>query len=110
MTRKILCRLALALVLLTAIVGGVAAQAIDTRCMESGGYALCTEPVAVASPPGAAVDGDMWTYNLCDMDASFPWREAAWCTARGDAATRFSSRALSVLRFNSNRSSPALAS
>ena len=59
------------------------AQTVDTRCIADGGIALCTEPVAVPSPPGAAVDSEMWTYNVCDLDASFPWRETAWCTARG---------------------------
>ena len=83
MTRNIACRFALSLGLLGVIVCSASAQSIDTRCVENGGLALCTEPVFVASPPNAAVDSDMWTYNLCDMDGSFPWREAAWCTARG---------------------------
>ncbi|MEO8306260.1 MAG: RHS repeat-associated core domain-containing protein [Betaproteobacteria bacterium] len=83
MTTNIVCRWALSLGLLCGIAFGAAAESIDTRCLENGGLALCTEPVVVASTPTAPVDSDMWTYNLCDMDGSFPWREAAWCTARG---------------------------
>ncbi len=65
------------------LAGAAGAQPVDTRCLADGGDALCTEPVAVASPPDAPVDGDMWLYNVCDVSASFPMREAAWCTARG---------------------------
>jgi len=83
MTATILCRWALALILMAAIAGSVAAQAIDTRCMENGGSALCTEPVLVPAASTAAVDAQMWTYNACDMDGPFAWRSNVWCQVRG---------------------------
>ena len=41
------------------------------RCVADGGIALCTEPTHVADPPGAPVDADMWTYNVCDIAGAF---------------------------------------
>ncbi len=54
------------------------AQTVDLRCVADGGIALCTAPMHVADPRGAAVDADLWTYGVCDMAGTFPWREAAW--------------------------------
>ena len=51
---------------------------VDTRCLEAGGQALCTEPTNVPLAAPALIDKDMWTYGLCDLDGPFPWRAAAW--------------------------------
>ncbi len=59
------------------------AQPIDTRCLADGGIALCTAPMIVPPSVGAAVDGDMWKYGVCDLDDPNRYRQAAWCTARG---------------------------
>ena len=59
------------------------AQSIDTRCIADGGVALCTAPINIPDPPGAPVDTEMWTYNVCDFDGSFAWRNAAWTTVIG---------------------------
>ena len=60
------------------------AQALDIRCVADGGIALCTEPTIVAQPATAAVDADMWTYNVCDFDGAFASRSAAWNTVLGN--------------------------
>jgi hypothetical protein len=82
MTPQALYRWLIALLIGIGVASAAGAQPIDTRCLADGGDALCTEPVAVASPPDAAVDAEMWTYNVCDVQASFPVREAAWHGAR----------------------------
>ena len=58
------------------------AQTVDLRCVADGGIALCTEPTHVADPPGAPVDSEMWTYNVCDLAGTFAWRESAWTKVR----------------------------
>ncbi len=83
MTTRTGSLLALSLLLLVAPWVGAGAQTIDTRCLADGGVALCTEPTDVADPASAPVDADMWTYKVCDFDATFAWREAAWTNVLG---------------------------
>ena len=66
-----------------ALCAAAGAQTLDTRCVADGGIALCTEPTIVADPATAAVDADMWTYNVCDFDGAFAYRSAAWNTVLG---------------------------
>jgi hypothetical protein len=51
--------------------------------MQAGGDAFCRDPVPLPLTPTSAVDSDMWTYGVCDLDAPFAWRSEAWCKARG---------------------------
>lgn len=76
----LLCALPLCALPLCGVAG---AQPIDTRCIADGGMALCTAPALVPPSVGAAVDGDMWGYRLCDYRDPNVFRQNAWCTARG---------------------------
>lgn len=78
-----ICRQALAVLLLIGIALCASGQALDLRCMQVGGDAFCRDPIPLPLTPTSPVDTEMWTYNVCDMDGSFPWRATAWCTARG---------------------------
>ena len=73
----------IALVLGFAFCVAASAQSVDARCIGDGGIALCTAPVNIPGAPGSPVDSEMWTYNVCDLDGSFPWREAAWTKVLG---------------------------
>ena len=60
-------RWGVAVLLGAACCGSSFAQSVDTRCIKDGGIAQCPEPVIVPSPPGAAVDSQMWRYAVCDV-------------------------------------------
>src|ERR1700704_3421506 len=83
MTLAAICRSALVMAFLIAIGFGASGQPLDPRCVQSGGDALCRDPIPLPSTPTAPVDSEMWTYNVCDLDGPFPWRQQAWCTALG---------------------------
>src|SRR6187401_121875 len=74
---------AIAFLVGVALCAAAGAQTLDTRCVADDGIALCTEPTIVADPTTAAVDADMWTYNVCDFDGAFAYRSAAWNTVLG---------------------------
>ena len=83
MTAGMLRCLMVALLACATFCGWAVAQTVDTRCIRDGGIAFCTEPVIVPSSPGAAVDWQMWTYNVCDMAGAYTYRQKAWCEAEG---------------------------
>ena len=56
MTTQGLYRWRMALLVAIGVASAAGAQPIDTRCLADGGDALCTEPVAVASPDTRAAD------------------------------------------------------
>ena len=83
MTTQALDRWLIALLAGIGFASAADVDAVDTRCLADGGDALCTEPVVAPSTPSAAVDDEMWTYNVCDVNAATQARNAAWCTALG---------------------------
>jgi len=59
------------------------AKAADIDCVEDGGKAICTAPIIVPISPTVAVDGEKWTYSLCDEEAAYLQRAYYWCIVRG---------------------------
>jgi YD repeat-containing protein len=76
-------RLALWLLISLSLGNAGIAVAADVDCIANGGKAICTSPVPAPLTPTAAVDGEMWTYGVCDDAAAFVSRQRIWCEVAG---------------------------